>query len=274
VDEAGGLALRRWAQDMTAANRSGRTITERVRLVTRCAQTVGESPLTLSDEQVAEFLAGCKPKSRPTYFNHLHAWFTWLARQSLRDDVPTLRLDRPKVGRREPRTISTAHVRALVASPIWDRTRAMVFLGAYQGLRASEIAHVIGTDFDLIAGEMTVTGKGNVTRTLPLHPHVAELVPQFSRGWWFPSYTRPGRPIHAATVSNTISDAMERAGFNGTCHDLRRWYATTMIEAGKDLTTVQRLLGHASVATTQRYIAVGKELRLDAVLSLPDIKAA
>lgn len=228
----------------------------------------------MTTQEIAAFLATCPAPSRPTYFNHLTAWFTWLARQDIRADVPTLKLDRPKVGRKEPRTISTAHVKHLVASPIWGRTRAMVFLGAYQGLRASEIANVIGTDFDVVGGVLVVTGKGNVTRNIELHPRVAELVPHFSRGWWFPSYTRPGRPILPATVSNTISDAMSRARIPGTCHDLRRWYATTMIEAGNDLTTVQRLLGHASVATTQRYIAVGRQLRIDAVLSLPDITAA
>ena len=47
-----------------------------------------------------------------------------------------------------------------------------------------------------------------------------------------------------------------------------------MVEAGHDLTTVQRLLGHASVATTQRYVSVGRRLRIDAVLSLPDVTAS
>lgn len=273
--DMGEHTLARWAQDMAAANRSPRTITERLRCVRRAAITAGVSPVVMTCEHVAAYLAGCRSaSSRVTYYAHLHSWFTWLVRRDIRQDVPTLRLDRPKVGRREPRTISTTHVRSLVASPIWGRTRAMVFLGAYQGLRASEIAHVIGKDFDVTGGDLVVTGKGDVTRTLPLHPLVAELVPAFSRGWWFPSYVRPGQPILPATVSNTISDAMDRAGIPGTCHDLRRWYATTMIEAGNDLVTVQRLLGHASVATTQRYITVGRQLRIAAVLSLPDITAA
>lgn len=261
----------RWARDMTAANRSARTVGERTRLVERVAEASGIDAHLLDSDDVAAFLAGCRTGSRPTYFNHLHAWFTWLVKQEIRQDVPTLRLDRPKPGRREPRTISTGHVRNLVASGVWSRTRTMVLLGAYQGLRASEIAMICGADLDLMSGELVVLGKGNVQRTLPLHPFVEAEASRYSKGWWFPSYTRPGRPVHAATVSNTISDAMQRAGVPGTCHDLRRWYATTMVEAGNDLVTVQKLLGHSSVATTQRYIAVSKQLRIDAVLSLPDV---
>ena len=266
--------LARWAQDMQAASRSPRTVSERVRLVARVAATSDTPAHLLEQQDIAAFLAACKQGSRPTYFNHLHAWFTWLVRQGIREDLPTLKLDRPKVGRTEPHTISTGHMRALVGANMWTRTRTMVLLGAYQGLRASEIARVRGIDFDLSTGDLVVTGKGNVTRVLPVHPLVRDEVARYGDGWWFPSFIRPGEPIHAATVSNTVAETMDRAHVPGTCHDLRRWYATTMVEAGNDLTTVQRLLGHASVATTQRYISVGKQLRIDAVLSLPDVMSA
>ena len=145
---------------MRAANRSPRTITERTNLVRRVARDMETPAEALGGEQVSAWLAGTTPGARPTYYAHLHAWFTWLARQQLRLDVPTLTLDRPKVGRREPRTISTGHVRALVDSGIWTRTRTMVFLGAYQGLRASEIAGLRGSDVDIIGDELVVTGKG------------------------------------------------------------------------------------------------------------------
>lgn len=263
--------LDRWARDMAAGNRSARTINERRRLVSRAAESASVPAHLLSSDDVAAFLAACPQHSRATYYNHLHAWFNWLVRVGARDDVPTLRLDRPKVGRRDPHTISTGHVRSLVTTGMWTRTRSMVLLGAYQGLRASEIAVVKGIHFDLSNDELVVHGKGDVTRVLPLHPLVRSEVGLYGDGYWFPSYTRPGQPILASTVSNTISDAMSRARVPGTCHDLRRWYATTMVEAGNSLTTVQRLLGHSSVATTQRYIAVGRQLRIDAVLSLPDV---
>jgi len=265
--------LDRWSREMRASNRSGRTIAERVRLVHRVAEQAGVEPHLLDADALAAFLAECRGPSRATYYAHLHAWFTWLARQGIRDDLPTLRLDRPKVGRREARTIATSQVRALLSSGIRGRTRTMVLLGAYQGMRASEIAAIRGLDLDVTAHELVVTGKGGVTRVLPLHPQVEVEADRYSRGWWFPSHCRSGEPIHAATVSNTIGDAMGRAGVPGTCHDLRRWYATTMVEAGVGLTTVQRLLGHSSVATTQRYVAVGRQVRIDAVLGLPDLLA-
>lgn len=269
--DEGEQMLARWAQDMRASNRSPRTITERTNLVARAARSAGVDAHLLTVEHVAAFLAASPPRARVTYYAHLNAFFVWLVRQEIREDVPTMKLDRPKLGRTDPKTISTAHVRDLVASSIWGRTRTMVLLGAYAGMRASEIATMHGAAIDATGGNLTIHGKGDVTRVVPLHPLIRAEADKYTRGWWFPSGARPGRPMLAASVSQVISDAMDRLRIPGTCHDLRRWYATSMSEAGHSLTTIQRLLGHSSVATTQRYIVVGQQQLLDAVLSLPDV---
>lgn len=267
-----------WIIFMRSSNRAVRTIDERVGLVRRVSRECEVEPESLTYEQVANFMAKTSSGARPTYFGHLHAWFTYLVKMGVRDDVPTLKLDRPKAHRKEPRTIGRDHLGALLVTPgQWSRTKTMLLLGAYAGMRASEIAAARVEDFDLIGGEISIHGKGDVTRPVPMHPLVRAEAERYramrKRGWWFPSYRHSGQHVLPASVSDTVSNLMERAGVPGTCHDLRRWYATTMVEEGHSLTTVQRLLGHSSVATTQRYVVVGMRLRIDAVLSLPDMTA-
>lgn len=273
VDDPDEMLIAQWAQAMAAGNLSPRTITERTNLVRRAARLLGVAPQDISAEQVSAFLAGTSHGARPTYFAHLHAWFVWLARWDHRADIPTIKVGRPKPGRRQPRTISTGHMGALVERPgQWRRTRTMVVLGAYAGMRASEIAAMRGEQIDKLGGEIVIHGKGDVTRAVPLHPALLREAEMYGRGWWFPSYTRSG-PVRATSVSKTISDLMERSGVPGTCHDLRRWFASTMAEAGHPVSAIQAMLGHVSLATTQRYLVVGRQVRVDAVLSLPDLTA-
>ena len=66
-------------------------------------------------------------------------------------------------------------------------------------------------------------------------------------------------------VSTVIGKAMRRAGVPGTAHALRHWYATALVESGADLRTVQTLMRHASLATTERYVRVDEQRRVDAV---------
>lgn len=150
----------------------------------------------------------------------------------------------------------------------------MVLLACYQGLRVAEVARMRGEDIDPSEGLLRVAGKGGVIAELPLHPEIALAALTMPRsGWWFRSALAPERPIEGRTVTTHISNAMRRAGVAGVPHGLRHWHATALLRGGTDIRTVQLLMRHASLATTQVYLEVTDEARRAAVLRLPTLGA-
>ena len=145
---------------------------------------------------------------------------------------------------------------------------AYVLLAAYEGMRVHEIAKVRGEDF--AGGEVRITGKGSVSSTVPLHPHVAALVERMPRaGYWFPSDSPEGH-VSRVSVSLAIGRAMKRAGVTGTPHGLRHHFGTQVLRAsGGDLRTTQRALRHASPATTAIYTQVADEALFRAIGGIP-----
>ncbi|RBY82709.1 integrase [Blastococcus sp. TF02A-26] len=190
-----------------------------------------------------------------------------------RSDNPVDRLHKPRGVKRTARPITTAQLERVLATVNRRRTRAMVLLGAYQGLRAHEIAKFRGEDID--GPWLSVVGKGSKPARLPLHPAVAAIAHDFPRyGWWFPAHRGPG-PVSGNSVSNTISKLMRRAEVNATAHQLRHWYGTEVLRAsGGNTRIAQELLRHESLTSTQIYTFVDDDECRAAVLGLPVVGAA
>lgn len=264
-----------WQAEMRAANLSERTIAAWRAIVERTARRIGIDVLGLTTTNLSYHLAGYRNgNTRRTYYIALNAWSTWLVDRGHRADNPCSVLRRPRAPKGVPHPVSTPALQRLLASPMPHRTRAMVLLGAYQGLRVHEIAKVRGTDVDSESGVLHVVGKGGVIADLPLHPEIADLALNMpSEGWWFVSAMAPGEPIASRTVTTHITTAMRRAGVAGVPHALRHWYATALLRAGTDVRTVQTLMRHASLVTTQAYLEVVDEQRRAAVLRLPAFSA-
>lgn len=264
-----------WELWQRAGGLSQRTIEERLSTVARCARSCDADPATFTDRQITRWLAGgdWKPSTRATWHGHLRAWHSWLCRMGHRADDPMVRVPCPRRPRGEPHPLADEHIARLVAVLNRKRTRAMVMLAALAGLRVHEIAKVRGEDFDARAGTLRVTGKGNVTAILPLHPELAELVAIMpSHGWWFPSHN--GGHVHWRSVSDTIRHALRRAGVPGSAHSIRHWFGTSLVADGADLATAQRLLRHASLATTQVYVQVADHRKREAIGRLSLTRAA
>lgn len=252
------LLISTWQTTMQAEGLAERTWTDWARIVTRAARETGQHPGDFTPAALTGFLAHYRnANTRSTYYRGLAAFTAWLVRTGYRADDPMAAIRPPKVPRGVPHPVSTAGLERLLSSRLHRRTRAMILLGAYQGLRAHEIAKVRAEDVDIDDRTLRVTGKGGVDAVLPLHPLVEALVVGMPRrGWWFPSHEDPRRPVRAASVSLTISKAMERAQVRGTAHSLRHWFATALLREGADAVTVQQMLRHASLATTQIYTKV------------------
>ncbi len=271
--------LEHWIRWMRAQAWSEQTIGDRVSMIARFARQAEVPPEELTGDDVLSFLGrtDMAPGTKATYHANLNSWFRWLNRAGIRDDNPMEDIKRPKARRRDVKVLASAHVRHLLDSGIRTRTRAMVLLGAYQGFRAGEIAAMHGSQIDLLAGELEVTGKGGTYSVLPLHPLIADLAKRMPRNdWWFPQYGKnrageAGGHILANSVVGTVGTAMKRAGIPGGCHALRHWFASELLRQGTDLRVIQQLMRHASLATTQQYLHVDGEQRRLGLLSLPDL---
>lgn len=183
---------------------------------------------------------------------------------------PTERLEVPRPPRRLPRVLSPAEVAALletrpVAGPAGLRDRALLEVLYATGMRAGECLALRLEDVNLSAGYVVCTGKGNRQRLVPLgavavgwvRRYLAEARPHLARhaasGTFFPN--RRGRPLSRQALWGLIKRAARAAGLRATIspHTLRHSFASHLIQRGADLRSVQAMLGHADISTTQIY---------------------
>lgn len=268
-----------WMLWQHASRLSPVTVEERIRVVVQFADDASVRPSTATAVDVVRWLSGhteWSASTAATYHSYLRAWFNWLCRMEHRLDNPMVKVGSPRYPDRVPRPVSDRDLISLLTTPMHHRTRVMILLAALAGLRVSEIARVRGEDLDLSGLRLYVNGKGGSRHWLPLHPVLIRVAGQMpARGWWFPANSRrPGAHIHPKSVSDIIGQAMRRAGARGTPHSLRHWTGTTLLDDGADLRTVQELLRHKSVATTQIYTKIPDERRNQAINRLDPYRAA
>jgi len=276
ADDAPDTLIDAWTLTMQAQGLSQATITERTRLIHQLARTTGTDPAALTPHTLTVFLAAIdSPVTADAYYSIARAWCSWLVRAGHRDDDPTMRVPRPRVPPARPRPITRPQLDTLLATPLRQDTRTKILLAAYAGLRIHEIAKIRGEDIDPAGGTLTVTGKGGRTDLLPAHPIILTQAASYPRkGHWFPSPTRPGQHVAAKTVGTVIARALRRSGIDATAHQLRHFFATSLLEAGVDSRIVQTLMRHASLATTGRYLGVTLAQQRQALTGLRIVASA
>lgn len=250
-----------WRAHMRAQNCTERTISERMIFAKSLLKHAGSDDLlTLTKYDLIAFLGKTDAmgrqltgKTKQNYRSTLHTLFTWIQDEEFRLDNPAARLPRPRVEHTEPNPVTTAELQQLLDSGIYGRTRMMVVLYAYEGLRASEIAAVAGSNIDWIRRRLlTVEGKGRKEVWRPMHSLTWEEAQAFPRlGFWFPG--QHGH-VRGKSVSATLSAAFKRAGLEThTGHDMRAWHATTQLEAGVDSLTVRYSMRHTDGQSIDKY---------------------
>ena len=250
--DVGGPSARlvdEWVVYLAGANLSENTL--RIRRMLALVYCDALDPLTSTPAQLSHFLA-TRPGhswSKSGYLSTLRGFHRWLYLNGHRDDDPTISLPAIRTPRPVPHPCPE-DVLARALEDAGDEVRLMLLLGAYAGLRRSEIAKVHSGD---IRGDMlTVTGKGNVTRRVPIHPLLESPLAAVA-GWEFPSHRNLGEHLSSYTVGQRIAEAL---GGGWTAHSLRHRCATQAYAATRDLRAVQALLGHASPATTSGYVGI------------------
>ena len=255
---------------------SARTITERIRVINQVTTATGTDPAALTPHAISAWLATLpSATTKNAYFTVLRAWSKWLIQSDHRTDDPTTRVPRPKTPAGHPRPVTDAQLDAVLALPLRQDTRTKIILAAYAGMRVHEIAKIKGEDISPVAGTITITGKGGRTDLLPAHQLILQQASNYPRrGLWFPSPKDPAVPVRAKTVSAVISDAFDRADAPATAHQLRHYFATSLLRAGADSRVVQSLMRHESLATTGRYLAVNVDQQRAALSGLAPIPNA
>lgn len=253
-------------------NLSEGTIYKRTLCLRALARWVEPEPITSATRADIEALLDSRKicaRSRAHWISHLHAFFVWAASEGLVSSDPTAKIARPRLRRLLPRPISDDDLtRAIAAAD--GRMRAWLVLGAYAGMRCSEIANLTRDDIHEADGLIRIVGKGGVERVVPMHPSVVGVLRRAgmpSRGHVF---RRPsGQPWTPALVSKDIAAFLNHLGIDATAHQLRHWFGSRAYQASRDIRAVQELLGHQSPTTTAGYTAFAPGAKTEAVNALP-----
>jgi integrase/recombinase XerD len=191
------------------------------------------------------------------------------------DDLTSM-LESPKVWQKLPCICSKEQVLGLLNAPCPDepfylRDKAMLELLYATGVRASEIAGLKTSDLNLNIGYLRCLGKGNRERVVPIgkvaiaaiEEYLTNLRPRLFKPFSgnFLLLSRTGRPMSRIEIWRLVKKYAIRAGMprNLTVHTLRHCFATHLLAGGADLRSVQEMLGHVDIATTQIYTHVDQE---------------
>ncbi len=217
----------------------------------------------------------------------MRTFYRWAVDDGRVAEDPTLLLGRPKVVSRLPGVLRPAEAAALSEAPLARgelpslelavtlRDRAVLELLYGSGLRVGEVTRLTVDMVDLDRARVRVIGKGDKEREVPMSAPCVEALE---------SYLERGRDVLAAAGTRTLFFNRKKKSFSErdirsmveryvqrvlpgrrvTPHTLRHSYATHLLEGGADIRAVQELLGHASVATTQRYTHVSRRRLFEA----------
>jgi integrase/recombinase XerD len=237
--------------------------------------------LELKQGDLAEFIGalrdrGLQARSQARAVFALRGFFRFALREGLTDRDPMENLRAPKAFRALPRYLNSAQVQALlgapdVATPLGLRDRAILEVMYATGLRASELIGLRTDDVDMDLGLVRVLGKGHKERLVPLGRIARRWVTRYVDG--ARRAFASGRPSPALFLSQK-GGSLTAMGLWGivrrhglavgverilTPHALRHSFASHLLERGADLRSLQAMLGHADISTTQIYTHVTRE---------------
>ncbi len=229
-------------------------------------------PAQLTEHSIRGLVArlhrqGLGSKSLQRLLSAIRSFFRWQMKEGLAENDPAASVRAPKAARKLPVTLDADSVTRLLEieddSPLAIRDKAIMELFYSSGLRLSELTELRWNQVDFASGLVTVTGKGNKTRLVPLGSHAADALLEWRKtraalaGFETPQVfvSNRGTPISTRTIQTRIKHWARRQGIpqNVYPHLLRHSFASHLLESSGDLRAVQELLGHSDISTTQIY---------------------
>ncbi len=271
------LRIERGLSDNTISNYA-RDLTKLVRFLE--AHEITKNPITISKEEIQKFIyeiaKEVQPRSQARIISGLKGFFSYLIFEDYRNDNPTDLIEPPKTGRKLPDTLSEEEIDRLIAAidlghPQGERNRSMLECLYACGLRVSELITLQLSDLYFDEGFISVTGKGDKQRFVPISTHTQKYVnlyrneirvhsapkPEYSNTLFL---NRRGRQLTRAMIFTIIKDLAVKAGIQKTIspHTFRHSFATHLLQNGADLRSIQQMLGHESITTTEIYMHVDR----------------
>ncbi len=228
--------------------------------------------LTLTRQDLREWLmdlgrTDLAQRSKQRFISSLRGFYKFLMFEGHSLTNPAEDLDAPDKGVYLPKFLNTAEIEMLLAAPDTStemglRDRAILELMYASGLRVSEAVNLKMHEVDLDAGILTCTGKGSKTRRVPVGSSAIE---------WLKSYlairrkienieidkmfvNSNGRPVTRQSIYVSITEYAVKCDLEGVSpHTLRHSFATHLVQNNADIRSVQQMLGHADISTTQIY---------------------
>ena len=243
-------------------------------------ETTNKKPLTKwTDSDVMRCLSkisksGRSVKTQARMLASLRQFFLWMIASDAREDNPCELIKPPKLGRSLPKDLSEDDVDMLLAAPdtstsLGLRDKAMLEVLYACGMRVSELISLSIEDVNLNAGWVRITGKGDKTRLVPLGEYAGEALSDYlslgrsdlqarTGNCQAVFLTQRGGYMTRQNFLKTIKKYAVAAGIKKSLspHTLRHAFATHLVNHGADLRSVQLLLGHSSLSTTQIYTHV------------------
>lgn len=219
------------------------------------------------------YKAGLASRSISRHFTTLRNFFRFLLEQGVIDRDPAVLLVPPKQWQTLPKYLNTQQVNKLIEAPdcgkpAGQRDRAMLEFLYATGLRVSELCKVRVSDVELNLGFVRVTGKGNKQRIVPVGKSAIAATESYlgdgrvallrSRSSPYLFVTARGGPLTRQGFWKLLGAHGRKAGIfqRLTPHAIRHSFATHLLEGGADLRSLQTMLGHADISTTQIYTHV------------------
>ncbi|MEJ8567263.1 tyrosine recombinase XerC [Elongatibacter sediminis] len=242
------------------------------RLQAELAEHGIDDPARVGEHEVRAFVArlhrrGLGPRSLQRLLAAIRSFYRWLIREGHARANPAAGIRAPKAPRKLPATLDADMITRLLdfeaQTPLEKRDKAMMELFYSSGLRLAELAGLTWDRIDFASGMVTVTGKGNKTRVVPLGRMAAQALTAWRQeraslcGFSEPAVfvSNRGRPIAPRSIQSRIRHWAQRQGLPQNVHPhlLRHSFASHLLESSGDLRAVQELLGHSDISTTQIY---------------------
>jgi integrase/recombinase XerD len=248
---------------------------------------IDESPHTIGDETIQQFVYSISgqlsPRSRARIISGLKNFFNYMVFEDYRKDSPMELIEVPKIGRKLPDTLSTKDIDDLIAAidlgkqdkesfRDGHRNKAMLETLYSCGLRVSELVSLKMSDLFFDEGFVKVTGKGNKQRFVPIGDYTQKCINMYvestrrhqtvAKGEEDTLFlNRRGKGLTRAMIFTIIRQLAVKIGLNKTIspHTFRHSFATHLLENGADLRSIQLMLGHESITTTEIYMHLDRK---------------